>query len=159
MTVSTIAVVSRSRLLTQVSVLIGLWGLASLPAWAAGQPASPAPTFSPLASLGQLIFGLALVVGLIFAASWLMKKVGLQTARTGGFFKPLAHLAVGQREKIMLIEAGEQWLIIGVTAQQITPLATLPKGDATLLQATASNSANAGNAVAFAQLLQKFRQR
>lgn len=83
--------------------------------------------FSPVASLAQLLFGLIIVVGLIFGAMWMMKKMGVKSSTHPQFLKIIASLAVSQRERIMLIEAGESWLVVGVAPGRINTLHTLPK--------------------------------
>lgn len=86
-------------------------------------------SFSPVASLAQLLFGLIIVVGLIFGATWMMKKMGVKSSTHPQFLKIIATLAVSQRERIMLIEAGESWLVVGVAPGRINTLHTLPKGE------------------------------
>ena len=43
--------------------------------------------------------------------------------------KVISGLSVGTRERILLVEIGDTWLVLGVTAAQIRTLHTLPKGD------------------------------
>ena len=77
---------------------------------------------------GNAIFALAVVVLVIFGAAWLLKRV--QPARPGGsaLLHAVSTLSLGPRERIAVVEIGEQWLIVGVTAQTITPLHTMPRG-------------------------------
>ena len=105
--------------------------------------------FSPVASLAQLLFGLIIVVGLIFGATWMMKKMGVKSSTHPQFLKIIATLAVSQRERIMLIEAGESWLVVGVAPGRINTLHTLPKGEIPV------DSNQTGPA--FAHILQKLK--
>jgi len=41
----------------------------------------------------------------------------------------IATLTVGTRERVLIVEAGDQWLVLGVTAHNIQTLHTLPKGE------------------------------
>jgi len=69
----------------------------------------------------QLVGGLALVILLIVLVAWLLRRAtGLQ--RTGSSMKVLASLPLGTRERAVLIQAGEQQLLLGVTAGQVTLL-------------------------------------
>jgi flagellar protein FliO/FliZ len=50
----------------------------------------------------------------------------------------VAQLALGPRERLVVVEAGERWLLLGVTAASINRVGTLPKGE---LPATPTASA------------------
>lgn len=81
---------------------------------------------SPLASGGKVLLFLILVVGLILGLAWLVNKTRVgQFASQGQHLKALAMLPLGQREKVAIIQAGNQQLVIGVTPNGITTLATL----------------------------------
>ena len=71
--------------------------------------------------------GLVFILLLIFLLAWLMKKVGYSNMSGQGNLKILATLNLGQKEKISLIEVGEQQLLVGITATQINTLHVLDK--------------------------------
>ncbi len=77
---------------------------------------------------GNALFALAVVVLVIFGAAWLLKRV--QPGRPGAntLLSAVSTLSLGARERIAVIEVGDQWLVVGVTAQTITPLHTMPRG-------------------------------
>ena len=80
-------------------------------------------------SLGPMLLALLLVLALIPVALWLLKRVGpMQTAQVAGL-KVIAQLPLGPRERIVVVEAGERWLLLGVTAAHIQRIGTLPKGE------------------------------
>lgn len=92
------------------------------------QPAIKAS--APVSTTGYLlqgIFGLLVVLGLMWAAWWLVKRTGFSRMASGVKMKVVGGLSIGSRERIMVVEIGEQWLVLGVTATQINTLATLPK--------------------------------
>ena len=67
---------------------------------------------------------LLLVLLLIFALSWIIKRlntVGFISPSKG--FKPIASMNLGAKEKLMLIQVGERYLLIGIAAGGITHLA------------------------------------
>jgi len=66
--------------------------------------------------------------------------------------KIISGLSVGARERILLIEVGETWLVVGVTASQIRTLHTLPKNSLPELSA-------GQNKPAFAQWLSTVMER
>ncbi|MFK7861388.1 MAG: flagellar biosynthetic protein FliO [Granulosicoccus sp.] len=80
---------------------------------------------NPLATLGKLAMAL-IVVLLVF---WLFARVmrqfqGFQGGIPQGL-KVISALSVGQREKVIVIQAGEEQLVLGVTSSQINTLHVL----------------------------------
>lgn len=77
----------------------------------------------------QTTLGLLFVIGLLLALVWLLKKLGIGNAtRRGGFYKVLATSALGPREKIVLVEVGDTWLVLGMTSHSINTLHSMPAG-------------------------------
>lgn len=99
-----------------------------------------AQTGSPVSagSLAQLSLSLVVIIGLIFALSWAVKrfKLAAPRARGHGPFTVLGELAVGPRERILLVAVGDAQVLVGVGAGgmvSLTPLAApieLPRGAA-----------------------------
>lgn len=73
---------------------------------------------NPLIVLG----GLGLIVGLIYACAWLMKRVGAGQFGAAGEMKIIAGVAVGPREKVLLIEVGQQQVLVGVAPGRVSHL-------------------------------------
>jgi flagellar protein FliO/FliZ len=87
------------------------------------QPVSPVS----VSSVAQLALSLVAIVALIFAISWVMKRMRLAGPRGRGEILVLDELAVGPRERIMLIRVGDSQVLVGVGASgmvALTPLAT-----------------------------------
>lgn len=93
-------------------------------------PAATGAGDSPMTGhLLQTTLGLLFVIGLLLALVWLLKKLGFgNQQRRGGFYKVLATSALGPREKIVLVEVGDTWLILGMTSQSINTLHSMPAG-------------------------------
>ena len=72
------------------------------------------------AGLLQWLFSSLLVLGLIIALAWGLKKSRLVPQMGRPDFKVLFTLPVGYKEKLMVVQAGEQQLLLGITAQQIS---------------------------------------
>lgn len=105
------------------------------------------------ASILQGLLGLLLVIGLLVGAGFLLRRLG--TAASFGQAGPLrvvGGLAVGTRERILLLEIGEDWIVVGLTATQMRTLHTLPKG---LLPTAGAKSGSP----AFASWLKQFAER
>ncbi|MFD2180249.1 flagellar biosynthetic protein FliO [Veronia pacifica] len=76
--------------------------------------------------LGTTLISLFLVLGLILALSWVVKRLkvpGLPNGQSG--MRIISQLAVGQKERVMVVEVNKEQVLIGVTGQQITLLKTL----------------------------------
>ncbi|HDJ1441213.1 TPA: flagellar biosynthetic protein FliO [Serratia rubidaea] len=88
------------------------------------QPAEPVlPTGSVLTQVSSALGGVLL---LILLAGWLFRRLGFAPQKRGGALLNLrASCQVGQRERVVVVEVDNTWLVLGVTAQQITPLHTL----------------------------------
>jgi flagellar protein FliO/FliZ len=107
------------------------------PAIAATQP-SPAATPAPAAatvtsapssagSLLQVIFGLIVVLGLLAGALWVLKRVGGGRLAAGSVVKIVGGVSVGNRERVMVVEVADQWIVIGVAPGQVSKLADMPR--------------------------------
>ena len=80
------------------------------------------------ASLAQTTIGLAVVLALIFGVAWLVRRVGPLAGAAGAPIKVVASQAVGQRERVVIVELGEQWLVLGVAPGRVNALSTMPRG-------------------------------
>ena len=98
-----------------------------LSALAAETTASPTPMAgSNLAGqLGQMLLGLLLVIGLIFALAWLLRRVQQLTPRTGQVIKLLATQPLGPRDRLVLVQVGNEQILLGLSAGRIAPLHVL----------------------------------
>jgi flagellar protein FliO/FliZ len=86
------------------------------------QPASPLSA----SSLAQLTFSLIAIVALIIAISWVLRRLKMGGPRGRGEIVVIDELALGPRERIVLVRVGESQVLLGVGAGSIvglTPLA------------------------------------
>jgi flagellar protein FliO/FliZ len=86
-------------------------------------PASEGPSLLPL------VLTLAFVLALIPVAVWMLKRLGAGNISATAGMRVVAQLSIGQRERLVVVEAGERWLILGVTPSTINRIGTLPKGE------------------------------
>jgi flagellar protein FliO/FliZ len=127
-----------------ILILATLMSLAHcLGARAADHPfAAPSPATIPASPAGLLrvVLGLALVLALVFAAAWLMRRLrSIQGAGTDGI-TVLAQTSLGARERAILVQVGGQKLLLGAGPGSVRTLLVLPV-DAPALSATTSVSA------------------
>ncbi len=83
---------------------------------------SPLPASSSL--LGVAI-SLILVLGLVLVLAWLARRTRLLGVWQGGPMQVRATLALGHRERLVLVEVEGRRLLLGVTQEQIRMLLEL----------------------------------
>ena len=94
----------------------------------------PPPAAISSGSVVQVIFSLLLVLAAVMLVAWLLKRLNLPQYGNGNVLKVVSSIAVGQRERIVLVEVNDTWLVVGVAPGQVRTLHTLPKGSAPLAQ-------------------------
>ncbi len=77
------------------------------------------------ASMAQLMGSLLAVIGLIFAMAWLSRRLPLGGHARGGSLKLHGSIAVGARERVVLVQAGQDWLVLGVSPGHVRGLHVL----------------------------------
>lgn len=120
-------------------------------------PAAAAETAAPAVGASSLLqagLGMVLVLGLIFLCAWLARRFGLPRFGGSALVKVLGSAMVGQRERVVVVEVGQTWLVLGVTASQVNALHTLPAQAVPAASAPpAAQGAGARTAELFAQKL------
>ncbi len=98
--------------------------------------ASSAATATPdgigSGSLIQITVSLFLVVGLLIALSIVFKKFGMNRIISNSFpVKVIGAIGVGNNQRIMVIEVNDEWIVLGVTPQNISTITTMPRQEST----------------------------
>ena len=70
----------------------------------------------------QVFLGLLAIIALIFAIAWFVRRFGQGTLLASAEMRIVASLPLGTRERVVVVEVGQQQLILGVTPQQINTL-------------------------------------
>ncbi|QEL57864.1 flagellar biosynthetic protein FliO [Chromobacterium paludis] len=100
---------------------------------AAVAPVQAAP--SPLASLLQVILGLAVVLGAIIGVAWLFKRLSGGVLGNAGRVRVVGGTMVGQKERVVIVEMEGEWLVLGVTPHQVNLLNKMAKPEGAEAQA------------------------
>lgn len=103
-------------------------GFQTRPAKTTAVAMKPAHVDAPSAAgtIGGTLFALALVLGLIFALAWLVRRMpGLAGMRGGSSLRVVASLALGTRERLVVVEVGQTQLLLGTGAAGTRLLHTL----------------------------------
>lgn len=75
----------------------------------------------------QVLFGLLVVLAAIAATVWLLKRFPVGQQAVGGMVRVVGGVALGPRERLVLVEVGDTWLLLGVAPGQVNTLHTFPK--------------------------------
>ena len=75
-------------------------------------------------SVLSIFLSLLLVVGIIFALAYVMRRFNV-TTMGGNQMKVVASMVAGAKEKIMVIQVGDEQHLIGVTSHNISHLSKL----------------------------------
>ena len=81
-----------------------------------GTTPAAVPSLASASSLGGMLLSLLLVIGVILLAAWLLRRLPGLNASGNALLKVRATLAVGMKERLVLVEAGGETLLIGVSA-------------------------------------------
>jgi len=78
-----------------------------------------------VASLGQVTLSLALVLAVIFAAAWVVRKSRAFGKPASGALDVIANLPLGQKERAVLIRVGTTQILLGVAPGRVSTLHVL----------------------------------
>lgn len=84
-----------------------------------------APSLS--SSLLKTSLTLVLIIGVILALAWLLRKSQAISLTRGRNIQLIETLPLGRNERLCLVKSGDKHLLLGVTAQGISRLDELPE--------------------------------
>ena len=88
----------------------------------------------------QMMGGLLLVLAIIGGITWLLKRFSLISTAAAGVVKVVAATGVGQRERVVVVEIDDTWLVLGVAPGRVNKLYTMNKPSADAANATTQNN-------------------
>lgn len=91
--------------------------MVSFPAMAAGPD---------LAGVSGMVLSLLLILGLFVLAAWLVKRYLPQVGKSGPV-RVVGATVLGPREKVVVVEIEDTWLVLGVGGGQVRTLHTLAR--------------------------------
>jgi flagellar biosynthetic protein FliO len=77
----------------------------------------------------RVILGLVLVLALIALLAWVMKKMNHAKIGNQSVAKIVGGVSVGSRERVVVVEIGGHWVVVGVASGQVTSLANFNIAD------------------------------
>lgn len=102
-----------------------LWPFAGWGDDLAGRPASAAPPFDA-GLLSNTLLALLVVLALIGAMLWALRRLGQSRITGSGVLRVVAGLPLGMRERVVLMQAGDTRLLLGITPGRIETLHVFP---------------------------------
>ena len=122
------------------------------PAPARPQVTMPATSGPGAGGLLQTIFALLLVLGLLAGLAWFMKRYGPKAMGSSANLRVVGALNIGGRERIMVVEVGDQWIVVGAAPGRVNALHTMPRQEG---EAEIAPAADGAPAASFADWLKK----
>jgi len=112
-----------------MKIRMALLLLASSAALHAADAAAPAPPPSGAGAVIQMLGALGVVLAALFAVLWLLRRISGGKLAGPAPIRTVGGIAVGSRERVLLLEIGDHWLVVGVAPGSVTGIATLPRGE------------------------------
>lgn len=91
-----------------------------VPTAISSSPVSPSGMF-------QVLLGLVMVLAAIWATAWLLRRFVPGQSGAGGVLRVIGGVMVGPKERVVLVELGETWLVLGVASGQVSTLHSMPR--------------------------------
>ncbi|MCS0607036.1 flagellar biosynthetic protein FliO [Massilia solisilvae] len=104
---------------------------ASAPAPAPAQTA-PQATYQPPAApaaggLLQTLLALCFVLALLAGLAWLAKRFGPRAMGGTANLRIVGALSLGGRERVLVVEVADQWIVVGASPGRVSLLSTMPR--------------------------------
>ncbi|MGQ5523713.1 flagellar biosynthetic protein FliO [Chitinimonas sp. PSY-7] len=92
------------------------------------QTSEATPATGPaLISFAQVFLALAVVLAAIFGTAWLARRFAPGQLVGASQLRVVSGVMVGAKERVVIVELADTWLVLGVTATQVSVLHTLPR--------------------------------
>ena len=109
---------------------------------------------SPVLGVFKTLMGLLVVLAVMAAVAWLAKRVAGKSASSHYVARIVGGVSVGSRERVVVIEVGKRWLVVGVAAGSVNAIANLSPED--VITATAADDIDGASEMASADVPQAF---
>lgn len=85
-------------------------------------------TASPTGGVLKMVIGLAVVLAVMALITWVLKRMMPGVGNKQSVIRIVGGVSVGSRERVVVLEVGGRWLVVGVAAGQVSSLANLESG-------------------------------
>lgn len=108
------------------ALLVGAWAVSGASRAATEAAASHSePIALGLGAVFHLLLGLGVVLALIVLSAWTYRRLARVPRGVSGALRVLGGLSMGARERVVLIQVGEEQLLLGVAPGRIQTLHVL----------------------------------
>ncbi len=90
--------------------------------------AEPVTHASPTGGLLKMILGLMLVLGVMAGVAYLVRRMLPGIGHQQSTIHVVGSASVGTRERVVVLEVGGRWLVVGVAPGHVSAIANLEKG-------------------------------
>lgn len=118
--------------------------------------AEAAVTTSPTGSILKMVLGLAVVLIVMGLISWAAKRMLPNAVSQNSAVKVVGGVSVGSRERVVVLEVANRWLVVGVAQGQVSAIANLDIDSDTLTAAI--NAGNTSNTAAMHPIAKPFSE-
>lgn len=104
----------------------GLLSIPAVPLIAAAESAPPGSAVSVVGLL-QVILALGVVLAAVALFAWFLRRWMPGQAGASGILRVVGGVMVGPKERLVVVEVGEMWLLVGVAAGSVNLLHSMPR--------------------------------
>ncbi|MEE9332037.1 MAG: flagellar biosynthetic protein FliO [Methylophilaceae bacterium] len=90
--------------------------------------AAESAAISPTGSVLKMVLGLAVVLAVMALISWMVKRLLPGATSQNTAVKVVGGVSVGSRERVVVLEVADRWLVVGVAQGQVSSIANLEVG-------------------------------
>lgn len=83
---------------------------------------------SPSSGLLKMMFGLIIVLAVMAALAWLMKRMLPGAGGQQSVVRIVGGVSVGSRERVVVVQVADRWIVVGVAPGQVNGIANLDAG-------------------------------
>jgi flagellar protein FliO/FliZ len=81
------------------------------------------------------------VLGVLGGLAWFLKRYGPKAMGGSANLRVVGSLNLGGRERLLVVEIGNQWIVVGASPGRVNALATMPKQESANMDGTGATLA------------------
>ncbi|MDD2833999.1 MAG: flagellar biosynthetic protein FliO [Methylotenera sp.] len=85
---------------------------------------------SPAGGMLKMALGLIAVLGILGLLAWVLKRLVPGVGKQQSAVRIVGGVSVGARERVMVLEVADRWLVVGVAPGQVSALANIEVDEA-----------------------------
>jgi flagellar protein FliO/FliZ len=91
-------------------------------------------TASPSGGLLKMLLGLVVVLAVMAGLAWLLKRLLPGASGSHSVARIVGGVSVGSRERVVVVEVADRWIVVGVAPGSVNGLANLDAGTVEIMQ-------------------------